>query len=103
MLSGVRHVGEAQIPWMAQLGSNATCDARHHRNSNAMLVLSLLLSTLLSEVCPQALPEQAQFVDQKSFNNLQTVPPPSVSNLTVVRHSLKDTQLGTHGRLMMTV
>lgn len=49
-----------------------------------MLVLSLLFSTLLSEVCPQAVPEQAQFVDQRGFNALKTVPPPSESNLTSV-------------------
>lgn len=94
MQGGIRRVGGAQIPWTTQPGYNGTCVAKDHRNSTAMLVLSLLFSTLLSEVCPQTVPEQAQFVDQKSFNDLKTVPPPSESNLTTVSMAFRTSSPG---------
>jgi hypothetical protein len=35
-----------------------------------------------------SIPEQAQFIDQKAFNVLPSVPPPSVANLTTVSLSV---------------
>lgn len=46
-------------------------------------MLSILLTAALATA--QTIPQQAQVVDQKSFNVLETVQPPSEVNLTTVR------------------
>lgn len=53
-----------------------------YQNSTMMLV-PLFLS-LFTGVYTQTVPQQAQIIDQRTFNALKTVEPPSVQNLTNV-------------------
>ena len=53
-------------------------------SSSAMLVLPLVFGTLVSEIIAQTVPEQALLIDQRGFNVLENVLPPSEFNLTNV-------------------
>jgi hypothetical protein len=52
--------------------------------NTSMMLWPLLFGTLFSQASAQSLPEQAQLVDQKSLNVLDTVEPVYVENLTTV-------------------
>ncbi|KAI9875821.1 MAG: hypothetical protein M1823_007392, partial [Watsoniomyces obsoletus] len=49
-----------------------------------MMLWLLVFGTLFSQASAQSLPEQAQVIDQKILNVLDTVEPVSVENLTTV-------------------
>ena len=51
------------------------------------MLLPLILGTaLLSRASAQSVPDQAQVVDQKKLNVLETVEPVATENLTTVSH-----------------
>ena len=59
---------------------------KHPEETRTMILPLLLLARLTSLAVGQSstTPNQALVIDQKSFNALKSVPPPSVSNLTTV-------------------
>jgi hypothetical protein len=64
--------------------SNFTSSWNQHLGANNMLLPLLIGSSLFCEAIAHTLPDQAQVVDQKALNVLDTVLPVAVENLTTV-------------------
>ena len=70
-------------PW----NSLPTTSLHEHPQETRTMILPLLLLARLTSLAvgqSSSTPNQALVIDQKSFNALQSVPPPSESNLTTV-------------------